>query len=105
MPTTAAPRARTSRSSSIRARHAGARARWGLGFTPGWEARGEKRGSFYIYDDAPAERGLSGAGTVHHVAWACEADDQEAWRERVIAAGGQPTPIIDRFYFKSIYFR
>src|SRR5205823_5900738 len=78
---------------------------WGLGFTPGWEARGEKRGSFYIYDDAPPERGLSGAGTVHHVAWACEADEQEAWRERVIAAAGQPTPIIDRFYFKSIYFR
>jgi glyoxalase family protein len=42
---------------------------------------------------------------VHHVAWGCEADEQEAWRERVIAAGGQPTPIIDRFYFKSIYFR
>jgi glyoxalase family protein len=42
---------------------------------------------------------------VHHVAWACEAEEQEAWRERVIAAGGQPTPIIDRFYFKSIYFR
>ena len=78
---------------------------WGLGFTPGWEARGEKRGCFYIYDDAPAERGLSAAGTVHHVAWACEADEQEAWRERVISAGGQPTPIIDRFYFKSIYFR
>jgi glyoxalase family protein len=78
---------------------------WGLGFTPGWEARGEKRGGFYIYDDAPAERGLSGAGTVHHVAWACEPDDQEEWRQRVIAAGGRPTPIIDRFYFKSIYFR
>jgi len=78
---------------------------WGLGFTPGWEARGEKRGGFYIYDDAPAERGLSGAGTVHHVAWACEPDDQEEWRQRVTAAGGRPTPIIDRFYFKSIYFR
>jgi glyoxalase family protein len=78
---------------------------WGLGFTPGWEARGERRGGFYIYDDPPPERGLSGAGTVHHVAWACEAEDQEAWRERVIAAGGHPTPIIDRFYFKSIYFR
>jgi glyoxalase family protein len=78
---------------------------WGLGFTPGWEARGDKRGGFYIYDDPPPERGLSGAGTVHHVAWACEAEDQEAWRERVIAAGGRPTPIIDRFYFRSIYFR
>ena len=78
---------------------------YGLGFKPGWEVRGEKRSSFYVYDDAPAERGMSGAGTVHHVAWACQADEQEAWREKVIAAGGEPTPIIDRFYFKSIYFR
>ena len=78
---------------------------WELGFTPGWEVRGDKRGGFYIYDDPPAKRGLPGAGTVHHVAWACEPDEQEEWRQRVIAAGGQPTPIIDRFYFKSIYFR
>src|SRR5919201_1636306 len=53
-----------------------------LGFAPGWEARGELRGGFYVYDEPPAERGLSGAGTVHHVAWACELDEQEAWRER-----------------------
>jgi glyoxalase family protein len=77
----------------------------GLGFAPGWESRGEKRGGFYIYDDPPPERGLPGAGTVHHVAWACEPEEQEAWRAKVIAAGGRPTPIIDRFYFKSIYFR
>jgi glyoxalase family protein len=32
-------------------------------------------------------------------------DDHEGWRERVIAAGGRPTPVIDRFYFRSIYFR
>ena len=32
-------------------------------------------------------------------------DEHEAWRERVLAAGGRPTPVIDRFYFKSIYFR
>ena len=32
-------------------------------------------------------------------------DEHEAWREKVIAAGGEPTPIIDRFYFRSIYFR
>jgi glyoxalase family protein len=78
---------------------------WGLGFTPGWESRGDRRGGFYIYDDPPPERGLHGSGTVHHVAWACEADEQGEWRRRVLAAGGQPTPIIDRFYFKSIYFR
>ena len=32
-------------------------------------------------------------------------DEHEAWRERVAAAGAQPTPVIDRFYFRSIYFR
>jgi glyoxalase family protein len=76
-----------------------------LGFTPGWESRGERRGGFYIYDDPPAERGLPGAGTVHHVAWASTPEEHEAWRDRVAAAGGQPTPVIDRFYFRSIYFR
>ena len=70
-----------------------------------WEARGERRGGFYSYDPAPAERGVSGAGTVHHVAWASTMDDHEAWRERAAASGTQPTPIIDRFWFHSIYFR
>ena len=80
-----------------------------LGFRatgPGeYEARGEKRGSFYVYDEAPAHRGVSGAGTVHHVAWSSTISDHSAWRERVAAAGARPTPIIDRYYFKSVYFR
>jgi glyoxalase family protein len=76
-----------------------------LGFRPGWEARGEERGGFYVYDDPPPERGLSGAGTVHHVAWGSKPEEHEAWREQVLTAGGQPTPVIDRFYFRSIYFR
>jgi glyoxalase family protein len=76
-----------------------------LGFTGEWEARGEKRGGFYVYDEPPAERGLQAAGTVHHVAWASQPDEHEAWRRRVVEGGGQPTPVIDRFYFKSIYFR
>jgi glyoxalase family protein len=78
---------------------------WGLGFTPGWECRGEKRGGFYVYDDAPEARGIPGAGTVHHVAWASRIEDHEAWQEKVASIGGRPTPIIDRFYFRSIYFR
>ena len=41
----------------------------------------------------------------HHIAWASKPDEHEAWRQRVIEGGGQPTPVIDRFYFKSIYFR
>jgi glyoxalase family protein len=76
-----------------------------LGFAPGWEARGEKRGGFYGYDAPPEARGLQAAGTVHHVAWASLPDEHEAWRRVVMDAGGQPTPVIDRFYFKSIYFR
>ena len=70
-----------------------------------WEIRGDSRGSTYRFDAPPAEPGIPGAGTVHHVAWASQMDEHEAWRERVAEAGGHPTPIIDRFYFKSIYFR
>jgi glyoxalase family protein len=71
----------------------------------GWEVRGADRGSSYGYDEPPAERGLSGAGTVHHVAWSSPMDEHERWRERVAQAGARPTPVIDRFYFRSIYFR
>ena len=69
-----------------------------------YEVRGERRGSHYVYDRTEA-RGVPGAGTVHHVAWASQMDEQDAWRARVLEAGGQPTPVIDRFYFRSIYFR
>jgi len=81
----------------------------GLGFVAadddGWEARGDVRGGLYYYDSAPAARGLQGAGSIHHVAWASTPAEHEAWRERVSAAGAHPTLVIDRFYFRSIYFR
>ena len=32
-------------------------------------------------------------------------EDHEAWRRRAMEAGATPTPVIDRFYFRSIYFR
>jgi glyoxalase family protein len=70
-----------------------------------WEARGGERGGFYAYDPAPAERGVMGAGAVHHVAWASPMDDHDVWQRRVAAAGLQPTHVIDRFWFRSIYFR
>jgi glyoxalase family protein len=79
-----------------------------LGFTRtngAWIARGATRGGTYAYDEPPAGRGVGGAGTVHHVAWASPTDEHETWRERVAAAGLRPTPIIDRFWFRSIYFR
>jgi len=75
-----------------------------LGFVDG-ETRGETRGGWIRYEQAPPEPGIPGAGTVHHVAWACGMEEQEAWRKRVEEAGGRPTPIIDRFWFRSIYFR
>ncbi len=85
-----------------------------LGFVPvehgpvqtgAYEVRGEHRGGFYLYDQAPAAPGLQGAGTVHHVAWATAPEDEEAWRERVARAGAHATPVIDRHYFRSVYFR
>jgi glyoxalase family protein len=81
-----------------------------LGFVPvgedaTWEVRGAQRGSFYVYDTPPAGRGIMGAGTVHHVAWASSMEDHAEWQRRVAQAGAHPTPIIDRFYFRSIYFR
>ncbi|HEY8002164.1 MAG TPA: VOC family protein [Solirubrobacterales bacterium] len=71
----------------------------------GWEARGDSRGGLWAYDEPPAEPGIEGAGTVHHIAWASEMDDHTGWRERAVAGGAHPTPVIDRFWFRSIYFR
>jgi glyoxalase family protein len=70
-----------------------------------WTIRGDKRGSWYRFDPPEGRRPMSGAGTVHHVAWASQMDDHAAWRDRVIRAGMRPTPIIDRFWFRSVYFR
>jgi glyoxalase family protein len=70
-----------------------------------WRLAGDERSSGLVYDAAPAPRGIQGAGTVHHVAFASRDEDHEAWRERAAAAGAHVTPIIDRDYFKSIYFR
>ena len=80
----------------------------GLGFAPsegGWEVRGERRGSSYAYDAPPQNPGIPGGGTVHHVAWGSQIEEHESWRQRVLEHGGRPTQVIDRFYFRSIYFR
>jgi glyoxalase family protein len=81
-----------------------------LSFAPAgeryWEARGDVRGSYYGYDADPPRRGRQAAGTVHHVAWRAATDDEHPrWRDRLIAGGATPTPVIDRYYFHSIYFR
>ena len=70
-----------------------------------WVAAGGGRSSAYVYDPAPRTWAYQGAGTVHHVAWATPDAEQPAWRERLLAAGLHATPIIDRTYFHSVYFR
>jgi glyoxalase family protein len=55
--------------------------------------------------DQPTQDGRPGAGTVHHVAWTTEDAEQLAWQERIAEAGGYVTPVQDRDYFRSIYFR
>jgi glyoxalase family protein len=81
----------------------------GLGFTPdgedAWRVAGDDRSSTFAYDFPPAETGIPGAGTIHHVAFATRMDEQEEWRLRAARAGARPTPVIDRFYFRSVYFR
>jgi glyoxalase family protein len=47
-----------------------------------------------------------GSGTVHHLAWRVDDEaHQLAVRGQVDSAGSRPTPVIDRFWFKSVYFK
>ena len=70
-----------------------------------WEVRGAARGGLYAYDEPPAGAGVPGAGTVHHVAWASQDEEHAEWQRRVSEAGMRATPVIDRFWFKSVDFR
>ena len=84
-----------------------------LGFTrlaseKGWTRYGfEHAAGIVDVRDAPdAGRGAWGVGSVHHLAW--RVDDEEhqlAVRARVLSAGGHATEVIDRFWFKSVYFK
>jgi glyoxalase family protein len=71
-----------------------------------WSLAGGDRRARLIYEAPPTERGVTSAGTVHHVAWSA-ADDAEltAFRTRAVEAGARATEIIDRQYFHSVYFR
>jgi glyoxalase family protein len=74
----------------------------------GWTRYGfrDAAGIVDVRDAPEARRGMWGVGAVHHLAWRVSDDDHElAMRARIEAAGAQPTPVIDRFWFKSVYFR
>ena len=86
-----------------------------LGFRPLREEEGMRR--YTVGEGGPGSlvdvrtigafpEAASGAGTVHHIAWSVADDDAEvALRQRVLDAGFEPTPVIDRHYFHSVYFR
>ncbi len=69
-----------------------------------YEVRGPGRAGWYALDPAPAHRRSFGAGCVQHIAWGCAPADVEAWAE--VAAGIDPnaTGIVDRHFFRSVYF-
>jgi glyoxalase family protein len=87
----------------------------GLGFALAGEENGWKRyaigggGSGRVLDvqeQPDGHRGSWGIGAVHHIAWRVPDDEtQRAVHDRVHAAGVQPTEVIDRFWFKSVYFK
>ena len=69
------------------------------------ELRGERRGATISFDPPPAGRLVQGAGSIHHIAWGTTVAEHPLWHERVNAAGVRSTPVIDRHFFHSIYFR
>ncbi|HSQ60974.1 MAG TPA: ring-cleaving dioxygenase [Acidobacteriota bacterium] len=72
-----------------------------------YRAEGGGSGSFLDVSEAPnTPRGMWGVGSIHHLAWRVEDDAHElAVRERIEEAGARPTPVIDRFWFRSVYFK
>lgn len=79
-----------------------------LGTEKGWTRYGfpESAGVVDVRDAPEARRGMWGVGAVHHLAWRVDDDAHQATvRARIDGEGAQPTPVIDRFWFKSVYFR
>ena len=59
-----------------------------------------------VVESPEGSEGEESVGTVHHVAWrAADAAHQAEWRDVLVKSGRNVTPVIDRYYFKSIYFR
>jgi glyoxalase family protein len=74
----------------------------------GWTRYGvhDAHGIIDVREMPDARRGAWGVGTVHHLAWRVDDDrHQLAVRSQVEAGGGHATDVIDRFWFKSVYFK
>ena len=80
-----------------------------LGVEGPWHRYGVNGGGSGAYVDLQAlpaaRRGAWGIGSIHHLAWRVDDEvHQLALREQIGAAGRRPTPVIDRFWFQSVYF-
>lgn len=81
-----------------------------LGTEHGWHrygVAGGKSGSYVDIQETPtSQRGAWGTGSIHHIAWRVDDEaHQLEVRNSVATKGTYPTPVIDRFWFKSVYFR
>jgi glyoxalase family protein len=81
-----------------------------VGAENGWRRfalPGSRSGRVIDIKQLPTERqGTWGTGSVHHIAWRVPDDATELRvQHRLQGAGRRPTPVIDRFWFKSVYFR
>ena len=79
-----------------------------VGEENGWTRYGFPSASGYldVLETPNERRGRWGIGAVHHLAWRVDDDDHQlAVRQQVEDAGGSATPVIDRFWFKSVYFK
>ena len=79
-----------------------------LGNENGWTRYGFPNvpGAVDIREDREARRGAWGVGSVHHLAWRVDDEEHQVFvRAQAESAGADATPVIDRFWFKSVYFK
>jgi len=79
-----------------------------LGHEHGWTRYGftDAHGVVDIKEATNGRRGQWGVGSVHHLAWRVDDErHQQNVRQQVEETGANPTPVIDRFWFKSVYFQ
>ena len=80
-----------------------------VGTENGWHryavGDGESGRHIDLFESPTSDRGRWGTGSIHHLAWrVADEEHQLDVRNRVHQGGARPTPVIDRFWFKSVYF-
>ncbi len=71
-----------------------------------WAVGGGGSGTFVDIAEAPGERrGAWGVGAIHHLAWRVDDEEHQLAVRGQLESFVHPTPVIDRFWFKSVYFK